>query len=191
VEKLSADNFFEKLQKDTLETSIPFSIVGMVKKADGKEKVIEFAPGGNCSNWVKIPLEFVEDAEVLKTVSCKDHSHPLVKLNLKTPKTAEGKIFFGILEGMKHGMAPTEQPHHLSRSGDGRPNTQAGSGRGYGRRINQGPGGFGTIGGGLNDWGNCRVLEYQCTCVEWEHTGFGVDSCIRKRCEYVCVEYSN
>lgn len=188
MEKLSADNFFDKLQKDTLEASIPFSVVGMVKKAEGKEKAIEFAPGGNCSNWIKIPLEFIEDAEVLKTVSCKDHSHPLVKLNMKTPKTAEGKIFLGLLEGMKQGSARMEQPHQLSRSGYGRSNTQPGSRRTFSRMVNQGRGEVGGINGGLNDWGNCRVLEYQCTCVEWEHRGFGMDYCIREECAFVCTE---
>src|SRR5580704_7559546 len=160
----------------------------MVKKSDGKEKAIEFAPGGNCSNWVKIPLEFIEDAEVLKTISCKDHSHPLVKLNMKTPKTAEGKIFFGILEGMKQGMARTEQPHHLSHGGYGHPATQPGSRRTFNRAAigqSNGPGG---LNGGLNAWEGCRVLEYQCTCVEWEHRGFGVDICIREECRFVCIE---
>jgi hypothetical protein len=60
----------------------------------------QFALGGKCSGWVTIPLEFVEDVEVLRSVTCKDHSHPLVSLKLKSPRTPEGKLFLAMLEGM-------------------------------------------------------------------------------------------
>ena len=76
----------------------------MVKKSEGKEKTIQFAPGGNCSNWLTIPLEFIEDVEIIKTVPCKDHTHPLVRLNLKTPKTPEAKVFSSILQGMQSSL---------------------------------------------------------------------------------------
>jgi hypothetical protein len=185
VEKLSADNFFDKLQQGTLETAIPFSIIGMVKRSEGKEKAIEFAPGGNCSNWVRIPLELIEDVEILKTVSCKDHSHPLAKLNMKTPKTAEGKVLFGILEGMKSGAAKAEPSSRSSNSGYQSSRPQP-SRRTVSRRA-IGMGGFGGY-GGYNDIYNCRDEEYQCVCVEWEHVGFGMDVCVRQECKFVCIE---
>ena len=102
-QSLTAAEFFDRLQQDDLATAVPITLIGMVKKSEGKEKTIQFAPGGNCSNWVTIPLDLIEDVEIIRTVPCKDHSHPLVRLNLKTPKTPEAKIYSSILQGMQSG----------------------------------------------------------------------------------------
>ena len=106
---LTAADFFEKLQHDKLDTTAPLYLMGMVKKSEREGKTIDFAPGGDCSNWVTIPLELIDDVEIMKTISCKDHTHPLVKLNMKTPKTPEGKIFLALLQGMKDA---SKQPYH-------------------------------------------------------------------------------
>ena len=98
-QSLTAAEFFENLQQDKLITAIPIALIGMVKKSEGKEKTIQFAPGGNCSNWVTIPLEFIDDVEIIKTVPCKDHTHPLVRLNLKTPKTHRSEDLFLVPSG--------------------------------------------------------------------------------------------
>src|SRR5690606_29996838 len=106
---LTAAELFESLQQDTLITAVPITLIGMVKKSEGKEKTIQFAPEGNCSSWVTIPVEHIEDVEILKTVPCKDHAHPLVRLNLKTPTTPEAKIFASILKATQsslEGMQP-------------------------------------------------------------------------------------
>lgn len=106
---LTPIEFFEKLQEGKFDAPLPFSIIGLVKKSDGKEKTIEFASGGNCSNWITIPLEFIESVEVIRTVPYKDHSHPLAILNLMAPKTPEGKFYFAMLEGMKVGSKAMQQ----------------------------------------------------------------------------------
>ena len=121
TESLSPDEFFQKLNEGTLGTAVPVRLTGMVKKYEGKEKAIQFAPGANCSGWITIPLEFIEDVEVLRIVRCRDHSHPLVKLSLKTPKTPEGKIFLSLLEGMSPAGG---QPPYV-----GTPMAYAGGGR--------------------------------------------------------------
>ena len=105
---LTATELFESLQQVNF-TVVPISLIGMVKKSEGKDKTIQFSPGANCSNWVTLPLEVIEDVEIIKTVPCKDHTHPLVRLSLKTPKTPEAKIFSSLLEGMQpspEGMQP-------------------------------------------------------------------------------------
>ena len=107
-QSLTATELFESLQQDKLITTASVTLIGMVKKSEAKEKAIEFAPGGNCSSWVTIPLEFIEDVEILKFVPCKDHTHPLVRLNLKTPKAPEAKIFSSILEGMQSSLEGTQ-----------------------------------------------------------------------------------
>ena len=189
-ESLSAADFFEKLQHDQLETTVPFSIIGMVKKSGGQEKTIEFAPGGNCSNWVTIPLEFIEDVEILKTISCKDHTHPLVKLKIKTPESIEGKLFFALLESMKHSSeskphnpdAPQSMPMYSKpsslpiNSNPSLPSINSKKSPSYSTnsKINSrlglhGHGGFGGFGGlgGLSAWGCwdsqcCSDGYYQC-----------------------------
>jgi hypothetical protein len=174
---LTAADFFEKLQQDKLDSPLPFSLVGLVKKSEGKEKTIEFAPGGNCSHWVTIPLEYIEDVEVIRTISCKDHSHPLAKLNMKTPKTPEGKLFFAILAGMK--SAP--ETEYSGQGPNGEP-TMTTASRGFG--------GGRVGGGGLNTFGSCRRWEYQCTCTAWDHPGFGIYICIKEDCKFVCTEWN-
>jgi hypothetical protein len=109
-ESLTAADFYEKLQHDKLDTIVPFSIIGMVKKSEIEEKAIQFASGGNCSNWITIPLEIIEEVVIIKTIPCKDHSHPLVKLNLKTPTTAEGIFLKNLLESMKY-VNKNKQPN--------------------------------------------------------------------------------
>jgi hypothetical protein len=190
---LTATEFFEKLQHNELEALVPFSITGMVKKADGKEKAIEFSSGGHCSHWVTIPLEFIEDVKVLKIVTCKDHTHPLVKLNLKAPKSSDGKVFFALLEGMQqrfekleHRMDNVGPPNYPAPSSYYPPTTSRSA---RSPRIFSQPGGFGGDGGGgLHRFGDCPILEYQCHCVEWEHPNFGVYICVREECDFVCKQ---
>ena len=156
-ESLTAADFFVKLQHDQFDTTVPFFIIGMVKKSDGKEKTIEFAPGGNCSNWVTIPLEFIEDVEMLKTIPCKDHSHPLVKLNLKTPKTTEGGIFYALIKGMMHTSAGKQHNHETPERKYPNPETESIASKSIDRlaggRFGGYGGGLGVGGGGLNAWG--------------------------------------
>jgi hypothetical protein len=107
---LTAAELYESLQHETLTATFPITLTGMVKKSDGKEKTVQFAPAGNCSGWVTIPLELIEDVEILKAVPCKDHTHPLVRLNLKTPTNTEAKIFSSILNAMQSNFDGTPPP---------------------------------------------------------------------------------
>ena len=102
---------------EVLNLPAPISLVGMAKKSEGK--AFQFALGGNCSGWVTIPLEFVEDVEVLRSVTCKDHSRPLVSLKLKSPRTPEGKLFLVMLEGMQAASATRHSPFAMPRSAVG------------------------------------------------------------------------
>jgi hypothetical protein len=97
----------------------PISLVGMAKKSEGKGKAFQFALGGNCSGWVTSSLEFVEDVEVLRSVTFKGHSHPLVSLKLKSPRTPEGKLFLVMLEGMQAASATRHSPFAMPRSAVG------------------------------------------------------------------------
>lgn len=114
---LTAAELFEGLQHDTLATVVPVTLTGMVKKSEGKERTIQFASAGNCSGWVTIPLDLIEDVEVLSTVPCKDHTHPLVRLNLKTPTNPEAKIFAALLKGMQSTLEGTRVVYAQQQQG--------------------------------------------------------------------------
>ena len=100
---LSATELFENLQQDKFEQAAAVTLVGMAKKPEGKEKAILFSLGADCSNWVSVPLGLIEDAEVLRLVPCRDHSHPLIRLNLKVPETPEAQLFSSLLNAMQPG----------------------------------------------------------------------------------------
>jgi hypothetical protein len=141
---LTPADFFDLLHEDKVDAPAPLTLVGMVKKSAGKEASFQFAPGGNCTNWVTIPLELIEGVEVIRTITCKDHSHPLITLSLKSPKTPEGKVFFAILQGMK------------SSTGGTRPSVPTGT-----MAMSRGLGGrFGTLEPGHN----CRTVCAPAVC---------------------------
>jgi hypothetical protein len=57
------------------------SYVGMIKASE-KQNHIAFAPA-SCEQWFDLPANLVGNVQVIREVPCKDHTHPLVKLNLK------------------------------------------------------------------------------------------------------------
>lgn len=195
TKSLSPGDFFDKLQEGTLSTAVPVRLVGMVKKAEGKEKAIQFAPGGNCSSWVTIPLELIDDVEVLRTVRCKEHTHPLIKLNLKTPKSPEGKIFLALLEAMQPAEgqpAPmgAPMPYPGGRPGYVGPTTfYGGTPPGFGgtptsARLNTGFGGFGGLGGLGAIESGCHLRCYPAVCPN--PSGHGTIWCTQ--CQTECIE---
>jgi hypothetical protein len=118
---LTTAEFFEQLKQDKLATPIPesFGVIGMVKKSGGQEKTIEFAAGMKCSGWVTTPIELIDNVELIQTVPCEDHSHPLVKLNLKAPRSPEGKLLYAILEGMTSAYEAVQRGIEANASGFG------------------------------------------------------------------------
>lgn len=93
---LSASEFLDRLERDDFSDARRVTLVGMAKKPDGGEKAIQFTQA-DCTDWTVVPLESIASVEVLRTVACKDHSHPLVKLELKPPDTPEGRLFSSLL----------------------------------------------------------------------------------------------
>jgi hypothetical protein len=98
---LAPSEFLERLERDTFDAATSITLVGMAKKSDGEEKSIQFAPGQDCTNWTTIPLTAIASVEVIRTVPCRDHSHPLVKLNMKTPDSSDGQLFSSIIAAMQ------------------------------------------------------------------------------------------
>ena len=48
----------------------------------------------SCENWLTIPVSVIADIAHLRTVKCKDHRHPLVKIRLKRPGATQTELAF-------------------------------------------------------------------------------------------------
>jgi hypothetical protein len=84
------EEFITKLKSDDL--SAPLAFTGMVKEAEDDRHLL-FAGGTNCDTWTAMPLDMIERIEFGDVVSCRDHTHPLVKLFIKEPASEEAKVF--------------------------------------------------------------------------------------------------
>jgi hypothetical protein len=72
---------------------------GMVKQEENDPNAVQFSEGTDCSLWTKIPVGMVEQVEFLRFVSCRDHSHPFVRLHLKAPgEGSEAAVFAALLK---------------------------------------------------------------------------------------------
>ena len=98
---LTASELFESLETDTFGASLGASLVGMVKKSAKAKRSIEFSLGMQCAVWVTIPVDLIDQVRVLRIVTCKDHTHPLVELSLKAPANPEAKLFASLLQGLQ------------------------------------------------------------------------------------------
>jgi hypothetical protein len=91
----SADRLFEKLGPAGKSKRV---LTGMVRRVEGDDELIEFAHAGNCSKWVKIPADQVNDIKFLHMVPCGGHSHPLVHLFMNEPTSPDGLAFAALAD---------------------------------------------------------------------------------------------
>jgi hypothetical protein len=174
AEKTYTGTSLEHALKDNSLTRAGIVLVGMVKASE-KGGYIRFTRAG-CENWVDLPVDLIECAELLGHQACKDHSHPLMKITLKEPKDPAAQILAALLAqpptggggpmpaqgGPGYGSQgyPTNPmgggyggPHMTIRRGGG-----GAGGAGYptarsSARLGGGFGFPGGGGGGLNAWG--------------------------------------
>jgi hypothetical protein len=99
---LTPAEFVTELSSGALDAVPPGGLVlsGMAKPAEGNDQAILFAHGTSCTDWVEIPVAQIESVEVLRTVRCRDHAHPLVKLHLKAPQSDEGMVFAALTRSL-------------------------------------------------------------------------------------------
>ncbi len=83
----NAEEFLKRLTEGSLRT--PLICEGFAKPADGSYDAFLFSQGTSCKNWTKIPCEAVEEVEFLSEHSCRDHSHPLVRMHFKESSANE------------------------------------------------------------------------------------------------------
>ena len=108
----------------------PVVLDGMAKPAENDANAILFSPAG-CESWVRVPIDLIESAEHLGESTCKDHTHPHVRIHLKEAvgKSPEGMILSAMLKvwnqaGVGGGDKPQPQPwrsaSHFSSVGNRR-----------------------------------------------------------------------
>ena len=83
----NAKEFLKRLTEDALRT--PLICEGFAKPVDGSYDAFLFSLGTSCKNWTKIPCEEIEEVEFLTERSCRDHSHPLIRIHFKEPSANE------------------------------------------------------------------------------------------------------
>jgi len=83
----NADEFLKRLTGGALRT--PLICEGFAKPADGSYDAFLFSLGTSCKNWTKIPCDVIEEVEFLSERSCRDHSHPLVRIHFKEQSANE------------------------------------------------------------------------------------------------------
>jgi len=93
--KLTAHEFVDQLRHDEIRPQL--TLTGMVKTPDDDDTQLLFAFGTSCADWTSVPLDSIETVEVLDSVPCKDHAHPLVNLTLRKPESSEGDMFTALL----------------------------------------------------------------------------------------------
>jgi hypothetical protein len=89
LESALNENSFEQVRPD-------IQLVGMVKKSD-KEGYVSFTQSG-CGTWVDLPSTMIERAEFIENRTCKDHSHPVMKIVFKHSDNPEYEILLSLLQ---------------------------------------------------------------------------------------------
>jgi hypothetical protein len=88
--------FVAKL-KEEADHPLPLAFVGMLKTAEDDQHLM-FAQGVSCAHWTAIPTDQIETIELISEVPCKDHSHPLVKMQLKAPASEEAAMYASLAQ---------------------------------------------------------------------------------------------
>ncbi len=100
---------------------------GMVKREESEAGTLLFSEGSSCRTWTCIPAHMIEQVELIRTVDCRDHQHPFVRLHLKAPMdNSDAGVFASLLKNasMTGGSASSAQSERMGRRG---PASQAAS----------------------------------------------------------------
>jgi hypothetical protein len=99
---LSSGEFIKKLSEGSLQTKL--TTEGFAKPIEGNDNAFLFSIGESCENWTKIPSEIVEKVEIIGEQTCRDHSHPLVRIQFKESPTNDPHVaaFSSLLKVMSN-----------------------------------------------------------------------------------------
>jgi hypothetical protein len=96
------DEFLSRLSTTRHDVRTSTVTIGGLAKADEKDpSVLLFSTSLSCEAWTPVPTAMVESISELRTVRCKDHSHPLVTLTLKDGATPETAALLAMIQGLQ------------------------------------------------------------------------------------------
>ncbi|MEI5135090.1 hypothetical protein RB199_26490 [Streptomyces libani] len=121
----SPQEFLNNLASDNLQATL--TLTGMIKNEEDGDKFASFAIGTRCANWRKIPIGAIESIEHLGSISCEEHTHPLVNISFKAPQSDEALLFASFAADMK-GEAHRIITKVLSEFGDSSPSEDSPAG---------------------------------------------------------------
>ena len=156
------------------------SLTGMVKPSE-KSGHVSFSQAG-CETWIDLPTDMIERADQEGQRPCRDHSHPVVRITLKEPKDAQGKILLALLTQAAPSPSKARYVDELMAYPDPTPET------GVSFKQNAPLGMFGKweefirgsgftycdwvyVAPGCRGWGrhyNPRTRRYEDYCVDWQ-----------------------
>jgi hypothetical protein len=163
----------DALRAGALERPAP-DIEGMVK-AHENEGFISFSHT-DCESWVDLPTDLIDKAEHVGQQSCRDHSHPRVRLTLKPSDDPAAQILMALLAPSRSGMTTSapmmpSMPSFMRAGGQQAPDggfvgPHGGFQPSFQSTARIRPVGPGAVapGGGLFAWG-CWQSEC-CDCIE-------------------------
>lgn len=102
--KYSPQEFVRALGEGTLDRVV--RITGMAKW-DGKDPLSLMFAAGDCEKWVAIPLDAIEHVDMLGQATCKDHTHPRVRIELKAPQSPEAALMGSLLNAQLSVQEPS------------------------------------------------------------------------------------
>ncbi len=104
-ETLKPQDFLKRLNEGKLET--PLLFLGFAKPAEDNKETFLFSPGTSCKDWIPIPAGVVETVEHLGEQSCRDHSHPTIRIQFKEVPANQplAAIFYSLLRSSLNAQA--------------------------------------------------------------------------------------
>jgi len=164
-QKFSGASLEQALNEGSLETSHGATeLVAMVKKSEEPGHVSITTSG--CEEWIDIPTDMIEEAEVIGSRPCRDHEHPLARITLKAPTSDESRLLAALLRQTTRAQRiPPEALPQLAGLGRGRRFAMAQRGPGGGGLPPRG--GFwwpplGCYWDCIVNYANCRTIPEVC-----------------------------
>jgi hypothetical protein len=94
--QMSGAELEQALRDDTLGRQVQGVTVTVLIKASGTKGQVSVTASG-CEEWIDVPSSMIDEAQVIGTRPCADHSHPLARLTLTPPKSEEGQALSRLL----------------------------------------------------------------------------------------------
>jgi hypothetical protein len=99
--------FVSHLTADELPDPIALSVLGLVKLDGNDATNVLYTSSLSCNDWLPIPISMIDSIQHMRTIACKDHQHPLVKITFNKPEKGrtDVAVFMALLSRAKASAA--------------------------------------------------------------------------------------